>query len=129
MVDPIFSSSNYLLARKLLDASVLRQNAIASNIANAETPGYRRIDLAPDFATELRARMGTSGAGADGLSNLAPKVVEDRHARTIRPDGNTVEVERELLEMNRNAVDYDFLTELVSRNIKQLRLAITGRAV
>jgi flagellar basal-body rod protein FlgB len=33
-----------------------------------------------------------------------------------------------LLEMNRNMVNHQFLTELVSRNIKQLRLAITGRA-
>lgn len=127
MVDPIFQSSNYQLARKLLDASVLRQNAIAANIANAETPGYRRVDLAPDFASELRARV-SAGAGQDSLFGLTPKLTEDMKARSVRPDGNSVEVERELLEMNRNAVDYDFLTELVSRNIKQLRMAITGRA-
>jgi flagellar basal-body rod protein FlgB len=45
----------------------------------------------------------------------------------VRPDGNSVEIEEELLAMNRNAVEYDFVTEMVSRNIKQLRLAITGR--
>lgn len=131
MVDPIFQSSNYLLARKLLDASVLRQNAIASNIANAETPGYRRVDLAPNFAAELKARMSgaTSGEGMASINQLTPTLVEDAHARSVRPDGNSVEVEREMLEMNRNSVDYDFLTELVSRNLKQLRLAITGRAV
>jgi len=126
MVDPIFQSYNYQLARKLLDASVLRQNAIAANIANAETPGYRRVDLAPDFASELRARA-SSGAGQNSLVGLTPKLIEDTKARSVRPDGNSVEVERELLEMNRNAVDYDFLTELVSRNIKQLRMAISGR--
>jgi flagellar basal-body rod protein FlgB len=127
MVDPIFQSSNYQLARKLLDASVLRQNAIASNIANAETPGYRRLDLAPSFASELRARL-TSGTPGEPLTELKPTLVEDSRARSVRPDGNSVEMENELLEMNRNSVDYDFLTELVSRNIKQLRLAITGRA-
>lgn len=127
MVDPIFQSSNYQLARKLLDASVLRQNAIASNIANAETPGYRRLDVAPDFATELRARI-SSGNTGESLASLMPKLTEDTRSRSVRPDGNSVEMEKELLEMNRNSVDYDFLTELVSRNIKQLRLAITGRA-
>jgi flagellar basal-body rod protein FlgB len=66
MVDPIFQSSNYQLSRTLLDASVLRHSAIAANIANAETPGYRRLDLAPDFASELRARV-TAGAGPADL--------------------------------------------------------------
>lgn len=126
MVDPIFQSTNYQLARTLLDASVLRQSAIAANVANAETPGYRRLDLAPDFASELRARV-SAGADPAALRELSPKLSEDLHARAVRPDGNSVEIEEELLAMNRNAVEYDFLTELVSRNIKQLRLAITGR--
>ena len=57
MIDPIFHTDNYQLARKLLDGAVLRQEAIATNVANAETPGFRRMDLAPDFATQLKARM------------------------------------------------------------------------
>lgn len=126
MVDPIFQSSNYQLTRTLLDASVLRQNAIAANIANAETPGYRRTDLSPDFAAQLKTRLAEGGKDFTGVS---PKLAEDTHARTVRPDGNSVEIEREMLEMNRNTVDYEYLTDLVSRNIKQLRLAITGRAV
>lgn len=126
MVDPIFQSSNYQLTRTLLDASVLRQKAIAANIANAETPGYRRVDLSPDFAAQLKTRLADGGKDFSGVS---PRITEDTHARTVRPDGNSVEVEREMLEMNRNTVDYEYLTDLVSRNIKQLRLAITGRAV
>jgi flagellar basal-body rod protein FlgB len=128
MVDPIFQSTNYQLARTLLDASVMRHTALAANIANADTPGYRRLDLAPDFSTELRARMAGAGRG-DGPLGIRPRLAEDLHSRSIRPDGNSVEIERELLEMNRNGVNYEFLTDLVSRNIKQLRLAITGRPV
>jgi flagellar basal-body rod protein FlgB len=45
----------------------------------------------------------------------------------MRPDGNTVELEHELLAMNRNAVEYDYLSEVVSNNLKQLKLAISGR--
>ena len=128
MVDPIFQSDNYLLARRLLDASVLRQEAIASNIANAETPGYRRLDVSKDFASELRARIEAGDLSAKAQA-LRPSLVQDTTARSIRPDGNNVELERELLEMNRNSVDHQFLTEVVSRNIKQLKMAITGRAV
>jgi flagellar basal-body rod protein FlgB len=125
MVDPIFQSPNYQLANKLLDASVLRQEAIASNIANAETPGYRRLDIAPDFATELRARLQSGDLAA--TRQLQPRLSEDANARSMRPDGNTVGIDHELLQMNRNLVDHEFLTELITRNIKQLRLAITGR--
>ena len=57
MIEPIFQNDSYQLARKLLDAAVLRQDAIASNIANVETPGYHRMDVAPDFAAQLKARL------------------------------------------------------------------------
>ena len=128
MINPIFQTDNYQLARKLLDAAVLRQEAIATNVANAETPGFRRLDLAPDFAVQLKARV-AAGDFAHNAASLRPHLTEDQTARSIRPDGNTVEIERELMAMNRNAVEYDFLTEIVSNNLKQLKLAITGRTL
>jgi len=128
MVDPIFQSDNYVLARKLLDAAVVRQEAVAANIANAETPGYRRVDVAPDFAVQLKARL-ESGELSASAGSLKPRIVEDTTARAIRPDGNSVEIEHELLAMNKNAVEHEYLTEIISQNIKQLKMAITGRTV
>ncbi len=123
---PIFQSDNtYELARKLMDLTALRQEAIASNIANAETPGYRRIDVSPDFASQLKAQVGT-GAPVSQLDSLQPSLVEDTQARTVRPDGNSVDLEHELLTMNKNSVEYGFLTEIASTNIKQLKMAISG---
>jgi flagellar basal-body rod protein FlgB len=124
MIDPVFQSDNYQLARKLLDASVVRQEAIASNIANADTPGYRRLDVAQDFATQLRTRL-EAGKFSE-VESLTPSIIEDPLARSVRPDGNSVEMETELLAMNRNTVEYDYLTEVVSRNIKQMKIAING---
>jgi len=125
MIDPIFQTDNYQLARKLLDVSALRQEAIATNVANAETPGFRRLDVAPDFATQLKARL-AAGDFATTAETLHPTLAEDQTARSIRPDGNTVEIERELLAMNRNSVEFDYLSDVVSGNLKQLKLAITG---
>ena len=127
MVDPIFQSDTYALSRKLLDAAALRQEAIAANIANAETPGYRRVDLAPDFANRLKAELANGTLNSDD-DNLKPTLATDPSARSTRPDGNSVEIEHELLAMNKNSVDYDYLTEVVSTNIKQLKMAITGRS-
>jgi len=126
MIDPIFHTDNYQLARKLLDASVLRQEAIAANVANAETPGFQRLDVAPDFAAQLKARV-AAGESPANLAELAPRLATDTSARSVRPDGNTVEIERELLAMNRNAVEFNYLSEVVSNNLKQLKLAITGQ--
>jgi flagellar basal-body rod protein FlgB len=126
MIDPIFQTDNYQLARKLLDAAALRQEAIASNIANAETPGYRRLDVSSDFAEQLKARS-RAGELASTAATIQPTLVQDPFARSVRPDGNSVEIEKELLTMNKNAVEYQFLTEVVSGNIKQLKMAITGR--
>lgn len=126
MIDPIFQTDNYQAARKLLDAAVLRQEAIATNIANAETAGFRRLDVAPDFATQLKSRM-NAGDFARTADSLTPTLAEDATARSVRPDGNTVEIERELMMMNRNAIEHEFLAEVVTSNLKQLKLAITGR--
>jgi flagellar basal-body rod protein FlgB len=126
MIDPIFQSDSFQLAQKLLDGSALRQEAIAANIANAETPGYRRVDLSSDFLTQLRSQF-QSGEGSDAFNGVQPKIAEDASARSVRPDGNSVDLERELLSMDQNSVDYSYLTEVVSHNIKQMKIAISGQ--
>jgi flagellar basal-body rod protein FlgB len=127
MVDPIFQSDTYVLARKLLDADVVRQQAIASNIANAETPGYHRIDVSSDFAEQLKSQV-QSGDLATASDSITPHLADDPNARSVRPDGNSVDIEKELLAMNRNMVDHQYLTEVVTYNIKQLKMAITGHS-
>ena len=124
MVDPIFSSDTYQLAGRLMDASALRQDAIASNLANAETPGYRRMDISPDFATQLKASVENGTFASD---NVMPTLAEDHLARAIRPDGNNVEIEHELLAMNQTSVEYEYMANLVSSNIKQIKMAISGQ--
>ncbi|MEI6467339.1 MAG: flagellar basal body rod protein FlgB [Verrucomicrobiota bacterium] len=125
MIDPIFPSNNYEMARKLLDVSAQRHEAIAANLANAETPGYHRVDVAPDFERELKQRV-ANGGSLRGIEALNVSVAEDPAARNFRPDGNNVELEHELMAMSRNTMEYDYLTEIVSGNLKQLKLAIAG---
>lgn len=128
MIDPVFQTDNYQLARKLLDASVLKHEAIATNIANSETPGFRRLDISPDFATQLQSSL-SAGNFATTAGTIQPKLAEDQTARSIRPDGNSVEIERELVAMDRNSAEYDYLTDVVTYNLKQLKMAITGKAM
>jgi flagellar basal-body rod protein FlgB len=83
--------------------------------------------VSTDFADHLKARTLNGDLNRDG-DDLQPTLVQDPHARSVRPDGNSVEIEHELLAMNKNSVEYEFLTEVVSKNIKQLKMAITGRS-
>ena len=53
MIEALFNQPNYLAAKKTLDAVALRQEAINNNLANLETPGYKRVDLSSNFEQEL----------------------------------------------------------------------------
>jgi flagellar basal-body rod protein FlgB len=125
MIDALFRSEDYLLARRMLDATVMRHQAIGANLANAETPGYKRVDLAPDFAKQLKAALERGGTSTQVQ---LPTLIEDLSARAVRPDGNNVEFEKELLALGQNNVDHAFLTQVISTNLRNLRTAIAGQS-
>lgn len=125
MIDALFNQPNYIGAKKMLEATVLRHEALASNIANLETPGYKRLDLTPNFATELQRAIASGGSAQ--INSLTPTLAPDASAMPIRPDGNTVRLENELLQMNQNSVQHNLETQLLTGAVAKLRLAITGR--
>lgn len=125
MIEQLFARDNYELAKTLLDASALRHQALATNLANIETPGFKRVDLAPDFERQL-AQL-SDQATPEQVASLTPTLAEDQTARAVRPDGNNVQMDHELVEMNRNSLEYDFLAQYASDSLKRLRTAILGR--
>lgn len=125
MIDAIFSQPGYAATKKMMDATALRHEAIASNIANIETPNYKRIDIAPTFQAELRAAMGSKDISK--ISALAPGLAEDATAVAANRDGNTVQLETELLKLNQNTLAHSLETQLVTGTLLKLRLAISGR--
>ncbi len=124
LIDGLFGQSHYLAAKKMLDATALRHQAIAGNLANLETPGYKRVDLAPNFQEELnRAVSSTDGTA---LSQLRPSLAVDAAAAPGH-DGNTVQLENELLQLSQNTLNHSLETQMVTSSLLRLRLAITGR--
>ena len=59
---------------------------------------------------------------------MLPRSAEDRQAKPVRIDGNTVQLDEEMLAMNRNSLNYEYLTRAVGSSIKELNTAIKGRA-
>jgi flagellar basal-body rod protein FlgB len=125
MIDALFSSSDYVAAKKMLDVTLLRQQAIASNLANVETPNYKRLDVAPTFESQLRQAV--AGQNSGEIAGLQPELAVDTGAISGRSDGNTVQLETEMLKLNQNTVENGLETQLVSGALAKLRLAITGK--
>ena len=123
MIESLFSNPTYAASKVLLDATAERHEALATNIANIETPGYKRLDLSKSFsesfATHLRA-----GQMADMPQAT---IEEDPDATTQSQNGNNVQVDKEMMAMSANSLQYDTLTEFVSSSLKQLQMAITGK--
>jgi len=126
MIEGLFNQTSYVAAKKMLDVTALRHEAIASNLANLETPHYKRVDLAPSFAAELRQAL--ESPDPERLADLQPQLAVDPAAVATRKDGNTVQLETELLKLNQTFLEHQLETQLVSGTMLKLRLAITGRA-
>src|ERR1700740_811419 len=126
MIEALFNEPNYLAAKKTLDAVALRQEAIATNIANLETPGYKRVDLAPSFRTELD-RACASGAPQQ-LESLKPSLAIDQTAVANSQDGNTVSLENEMMQLSQNTMTHTLETQMVSSMLMRLKMAITGKS-
>jgi len=126
MIDALFNQPDYLAAKKQLDAIAVRQDAIASNIANLETPGYKRLDVAPAFNSELERAC--AARDPQQIAGLKPQLAVDPNAVAVSPDGNTVNLESELLEMNKNSLANTLQTQLITTDFYRLRMAITGKS-
>lgn len=125
MIESIMAGENYVLAKKMLDASAFRHELIATNLANAGTPGFKRMDLDPAFGRQLESLI--QKGDLKGARSVEIQSLEDSQARSSRPDGNNVELDRELLELSRNSLEYEFLAEYASSSLMRLKTAITGR--
>jgi flagellar basal-body rod protein FlgB len=126
MINALFSQPNYLASKKMLDATVLRQEAITSNIANLETPNYKRLDVSPSFSSDLRQAVASKNPTQ--IESLRPHLIVDNAAVSSKRDGNTVQLEDEMLHLNQNFVEHTLETQLVSASLLRLRMAITGRS-
>jgi len=127
MIDQIYERENYVLAKKLLDVSHARHEAISGNLANAETPGYKRVDIKTGFAEQLKKLAKSNDI--ESISALRATLETDLNSPSVRPDGNNVQLDSELMKMNENAMQYEFLTQYTADSMKRIKTAITGRVV
>ncbi|MBL8767657.1 MAG: hypothetical protein JNL94_09850 [Planctomycetes bacterium] len=105
-----------VVINKALDGLTLRHKAIATNLANASTPGFKRFEVLFEDQLESVAEGGT----------FDPDVKRDSSAGG--PDGNNVVPESELSSLTRVEMSYQILTRALSFKASWMRAALSGRS-
>jgi flagellar basal-body rod protein FlgB len=126
MLEQMIQSANFQATQAFMDVAAERHKVLASNLANADTPGYRRMELKPSFEKALRESVARGDLESYDASQIS--FSEDQNPM-FRSDhtGNNVSEDQELMLLNENALRYEALGQFASGSLRQLKVAITGR--
>ena len=102
------------LVEKALNIRAVYHRIIAGNIANAETPNYKEKDI--DFLEEIQKKM----IGSKDIE-VKEKTVDDG---TNSIDGNTVNIENQMVKLTENNMMYDSLVHVITKKFSMMRYLI-----
>ena len=117
----LFDTTQIGLERAISGAAQ-RQTALASNLANANTPGYKARDV--DFHSALRAAFAT---GAKGEEVERTTFAETTQNGVMRADGSSVDVDVESAKLSQNALEYQTLVQVARGRIDIIESAMGAR--
>ncbi len=131
MFDKIFNSTAFL--EKGLDAAWQRNEVISDNIANVDTPGFKRSEV--EFESIFKSAMEDAAFNAKqtraghllkGSSDLdyISSVVNKDGSTSMRLDGNNVDIDYESAELAKNTIYYNTLIKKISSEFTRLKMAI-----
>lgn len=109
------------LLTQLLSASELRQQVVSSNIANVNTPNFRQLEVT--FEEQL-ANVLKRSPGRE-VANVAP-TVQETAGLTSRQDGNNVNLDEQIGQMNKNALLQQTYLQLMGVELSMMQRAIRG---
>ena len=110
-----------------------RQEVLAQNIANANTPEYRPSDLrAFEFREVVRREQlqinmsQTGGNHLEGSRRTIRDFHEDHYTKPFEtsPDGNAVVLEEQMAKVNETSINHRFTTEVYKKHLGMLRMAL-----
>jgi flagellar basal-body rod protein FlgB len=109
----------------LLSWTSKRQQAMAANVANLDTPGYRAKDYS--FAKEMASSLNmtaTSGSHIAPAQDTSPARLYEVETN-VKPNGNNVDLDRELTEITKNGLQYVTLVQFLNHKLRTMRSAIS----
>lgn len=129
IIDKVFDSS-ILGLHKNMDVTKKRSEALLSNIANAETPGYRAIDvnfgaeLDKAFSKQSGVLMKTSEKHMNIGSNSGASQIVSDNTGTMRKDGNNVDLDLQMAKMSKNTGSFNGSAAMIRKKLNMIRQAI-----
>jgi len=129
-------TSHLRLREKTLDATWARNEVIAQNIANVDTPGYKKSSVT--FEEHLDSAMDSSGfrgnttddrhipIGKTDVEKVNIRVTRDYKNLSTRLDENNVDVETEMASLAKNNIRYNTLIQSVSNSYQTIKSVING---
>jgi flagellar basal-body rod protein FlgB len=114
---PLFDDTQLALQRAI-SGSAMRQQVLANNLANAETPGFQRSDV--DFHSTLAQAMKTGDPNAIESTTFTPQTDN----QTMRADGNGVDIDVESADMAKNGLEYNALVSIAKARTDILKSAM-----
>lgn len=137
MIENLLFNKNMDLMQKELNAISLRNKVYANNIANIETPGFKRSDVV--FEDELKKAIDQSGKitgfrtnekhipiGGTSDTEVEPSIVQDNFT-SMRNDGNNVDIDREMALQAENTIKYSAVSQALNGEFLKIKSAIEGR--
>jgi flagellar basal-body rod protein FlgB len=121
-------NSNFETLKVAMDVQMKRQELHAQNIANAETPGYKRKYVAfEEYLQESKMKLKLTTTNQRHLPT-SPKIVTAKEVKmrntSLTNDQNNVDIDMEVTEMVKDALRYQVLSRLMSANIDRYNTVI-----
>ena len=131
------NSSKFNVLERTLDATAIRQKVIANNIANVDTPYFKRSDVV--FEELLQENLSTQTTKAiegyrtdprhfyigQNASFPNPQIIQDQKS-SVNNNLNNVDIDYEMSLMAKNQLKYNTLIQQMNHELKQMRIAIEG---
>lgn len=114
---PLIDNGLIALTGLALDATVMRHRAIAQNIANANTPGYRPVEVS--FETHVRALQAT-----DGQDGLAPQALATLRPQLRLAGADQVSLDTQMTQLAENTLHHEALLKALNKEFAILSAAI-----
>jgi flagellar basal-body rod protein FlgB len=121
---PVLFDTTQLALERAIQGAALRQTALADNLANANTPGYRRVDV--DFHSALSRALSSGGGTRAALERTGFSAATDATG-AVRADGSTVDPDAEAAKLAANALEHQAAVQVAATRNAILSIAMGAR--
>jgi flagellar basal-body rod protein FlgB len=132
LIQNLYGKSSIM--EKALDASLARNDTISQNLANIDTPTYKRKDVAfEQYFNDSLNKTNIEGNLTDkrhiainskDIDNVQATVTGDNSDASMRIDGNNVDVDSEMAYLAKNTIKYNALIQLINSNFSKIKNVI-----